>query len=160
MFLTSASEWFAALVRRINVSWMSRISVLSCILARVQFISLWSAARYRSDHAVPACHLVRPNTVVRGVTWLLPSHSLPPIIQEISAWSDQFPSHVTSPVYIQTLHQEDRDTPVQTGSRSRTSSVGSSSHWGTGLGRGQLNSQYRHNSIRNFNCSKLVPQVC
>merc|ERR1719336_2209997 len=56
------------------------------------------------------------------------------LVQNISAWSDQFPSHVTSPVYIQTLHQEDRDTPAQTGTRSRTSSVGSSSHWGTGLG--------------------------
>ena len=48
------------------------------------------------------------------------------LVQNISAWSDQFPSHVTSPVYIQTLHQEDRDTPAQTGTRSRTSSVGSS----------------------------------
>ena len=68
------------------------------------------------------------------------------LVQNISAWSDQFPSHVTSPVYIQTLHQEDRDTPAQTGTRSRTSSVGSSSHWGTGLGR--LNLPLRTNQLQ------------
>ena len=109
-FLTEASEWLALVIRKINVNLMSRVSMLSCLLARVQFISLWSAARYRSDHAVAGGHLVSPGQVMRGVTWLLPSHSLPPLLQNISAWSQLYPSHVTSPVFIQTLHNTDRDT--------------------------------------------------
>ena len=70
---------------------------------------------------------------MRGMTWLLPSHSLPHLIASISAWSQHFPRHVTSPIYIQTLHDTYRDPPhhlshhSQPGPRSRTSSVGSSS---------------------------------
>ena len=109
-FLTEASEWLALVIRKINVNLMSRVSMLSCLLARVQFISLWSAARYRSDHAVAGGHLVSPGQVMRGVTWLLPSHSLPPLLQNISAWSQLYPSHVTSPVFIQTVYDTDRDT--------------------------------------------------
>jgi len=138
-YLTSASEWVASLVRKINVNFLSRVSMLSCMLARVQFISLWSAARYRSDHCVAGCHLVSASPVMRGVTWLLPSDCLPPLIQKISAWSQHYPAHVTSPIYIQTLHHSSRDSGPQQ-ARSRTSSVGSSSHWGGG--QGQLRGQH------------------
>ena len=107
------------------------VSILSCVLARVQFSSLWTAARHRSDHAVPPAHLVTPGPVMRGITWLLPSHSLPSLIPCISAWSQHYPRHVTSPIYIQTLHDTYRDPHHpnlnQQGPRSRTSSVGSSS---------------------------------
>ena len=68
---------------------------------------------------------------MRGITWLLPSHSLPSLIPCISAWSQHYPRHVTSPIYIQTLHDTYRDPHHpnlnQQGPRSRTSSVGSSS---------------------------------
>ena len=133
------------------------MSLLSCVLARVQFTSLWTAARHRSDHAVPAAHLVSPATVIRGITWLLPSHSLPSLISAISAWSQHYPRHVTSPIYIQTLHDTSRDHHLnlhtQSGPRSRTSSVGSSSsHLRSGQGaRGAPGLGYL--SARLENCS-------
>merc|ERR1711983_657446 len=102
------------------------------MLARVQFISLWTAARHRSDHAHPPAHFLSCSTeaMMRGVTWLLPLDIIPPLLHNISTWSQHYPGHVTSPIFIQTLHETSHDLDTMRSSvRSRTSSVGSSSHY-------------------------------
>ena len=103
--------------------------MLSCMLARVQFISLWTAARHRSDHAHPPAHFLSCSTeaMMRGVTWLLPLDIIPPLLHNISTWSQHYPGHVTSPIFIQTLHDTCHDLTGHV-TRSRTSSVGSSHH--------------------------------
>jgi len=127
MFLTEASEWIANIIRKFNVGCLSSLSMLSCVMARVQFISLWTAARYRSDHALHPAHYLNPGPIMRGNTWLLPLDTIPPLLHNISLWSQHYPRHVTSPIFIQTLHDACRD--MSHVSRSRTSSVGSTSHY-------------------------------
>lgn len=129
IFLTEASEWLANIFRRINLNCLSSLSMLSCVLARVQFISLWTAARHRSDHAHRPAHFLSSSTeaMMRGATWLLPLDTIPPLLHNISTWSQHYPGHVTSPIFIQTLHDTCHDMTGQV-SRSRTSSVGSSHH--------------------------------
>jgi len=125
MFLTEASEWFASLVRRVNIVCFSRLAMLSSVLARVQFISLWTAARYRSDHALHPAHFLTPSPIMRGTSWLVPLDCLPPLLHNISTWSQSNPGPVTSPIFIQTLVSDNMD---QCETRSRTSSVGSASY--------------------------------
>ena len=105
------------------------LSMLSCALARVQFISLWTAARHRSDHAHRPAHFLSSasEAVMRGTTWLLPLDTIPPLLHSISTWSQHYPGHVTSPIFIQTLHDTCHDMTGHV-SRSRASSVGSSHH--------------------------------
>ena len=80
------------------------VSMLSCVLARVQFISLWTAARHRSDHAHPPAHFLAPAPVLRSTSWLLPLDCVPGLLTKISCWSQHYPQHVTSPIFLQTLH--------------------------------------------------------
>jgi len=131
MFLAEASEWFAYIIRKININCIPSVSMLSCLLARVQFISLWTSSRYRSDHALPPAQFIRPaGSIMRGTTWLLPSDTIPCVLHNISTWSQHYPGHVTSPIFIQTLHEMSHDLDTMRSSvRSRTSSVGSSSHY-------------------------------
>ena len=110
--------------------------MLSSVLARVQFISLWTAARYRSDHAHHPAHFLPPSPIMRGTTWLLPLDCLPPLLHNISTWSQANPGPVSSPIFIQTLVSDAKDVHE---SRSRTSSVGSTgyrSHHGRGAPQG------------------------
>ena len=75
---------------------------------------------------------IRPaGSIMRGTTWLLPSDTIPSVLHSISTWSQHYPGHVTSPIFIQTLHEmsHDLDSLRCTSNRSRTSSVGSSSHY-------------------------------
>jgi len=122
MFLTELSEWFASLVRKVNLVCFSSLPMLSSVLARVQFISLWTAARYRSDHALHPAHFLSPSPVMRGTSWLLPLDCLPALLHDISTWSQANPGPVTSPLFIQTLVSESM---AQCETRSRASSVSS-----------------------------------
>jgi len=122
MFLTEASEWLATIIRRLNIVLFSSLPMLSSVLARVQFISLWTAARYRSDHAHHPAHFLPPTPIMRGTTWLLPLDCLPPLLHNISTWSQANPGPVSSPIFIQTVVADSKDMYE---SRSRTSSVGS-----------------------------------
>jgi len=136
MFLTEASEWFATIIRRLNIVLFTSLPMLSSVLARVQFISLWTAARYRSDHAHHPAHFLPPSPIMRGTTWLLPLDCLPPLLHNISNWSQANPGPVSSPIFIQTLVSDAKDVHE---SRSRTSSVGSTgyrSHHGRGAPQG------------------------
>ena len=68
------SEWAACLLRRVSL-WLCLTrcpALLTCLLARLQFISLWSAARYRSDHALHPARLLPPGPALQGTSWLLP----------------------------------------------------------------------------------------
>jgi len=125
MFLTEVSEWLATLIRRVNLVCFSSLPMLSSVLARVQFISLWTAARYRSDHAHHPAHFLSPSPIMRGTSWLLPLDCLPPLLHNISTWAQAHPGPVTSPLTIQTLSS---DTMVECQTRSRTSSVGSAGY--------------------------------
>eukprot|EP00092_Neocalanus_flemingeri_P011477 GFUD01012370.1.p1 GENE.GFUD01012370.1~~GFUD01012370.1.p1 ORF type:complete len:477 (-),score=163.99 GFUD01012370.1:904-2334(-) len=125
MFLTEASEWLATLIRRVNIVCFSSLPMLSSVLARVQFISLWTAARYRSDHAHHPVHFLPPSHIMRGTSWLLPLDCLPPLLHNISTWSQANPGPVTSPIFIQTVVS---DSMAQCETRSRTSSVGSAGY--------------------------------
>ena len=63
------SEWAACLLRRVSL-WLCLTrcpALLTCLLARLQFISLWSAARYRSDHALHPARLLPPGPVGAGI---------------------------------------------------------------------------------------------
>lgn len=115
--------------------------MLSCVLARVQFISLWTSARHRSDHALHPAHFVSPAPVMRGTTWLLPLDTIPPLLHNISSWSQHYPGHVTSPLTIQTLHDTCHE-PMMPTCRSRTSSVGSSYRMSGAAPRGQHGQGY------------------
>jgi FAD/FMN-containing dehydrogenase len=57
--LTGLSSAIAALTRRLNLALFSSLPLLSSMLARVQFISLWTAARHRSDHTHHPVHFTR-----------------------------------------------------------------------------------------------------
>merc|ERR1719369_1421209 len=105
LILELISVWLARFIRRLNLLLFSSLPLFSSILARVQFISLWTAARHRSDfshHPVHFCHC----DSFLGSTWLVPLLSLPPLLQQISSWSATHPSPVTSPLLIQTLRME------------------------------------------------------
>jgi len=115
------SEWGARVVRRVNLLLFTHIPILSSLLARVQFISLWTAARHRSDHTHHPLHLSSPGEV-RGASWLVPLPALPALLHALSAWSSDHPRPVTSPLYVQTVAGERVE-----GRRTRTSSVSSSS---------------------------------
>lgn len=121
-FFCEMSERLASLIRRLNIILFNNMPMLSSILARVQFISLWTAARYRSDHAHYAAHILPPTPIMRGTSWLLPSDCLPPLLHNISVWSQDHPGPVSSPLFIQTIYSDCNEASP---SRSRTSSVGS-----------------------------------
>ena len=56
--------------------------LFSSMLARIQFISLWTVAKQRSDHA----HLGQTFldcSSLRGATWLLPLPSLPSLLYRL-----------------------------------------------------------------------------
>ena len=80
--------------------------MLSSVLARVQFISLWSVAKNRSDYAHPPLTYVDCDTL-RGASWLLPLASLPPLLCSISHWSVSHPAVVSSPLLIYTIQGEE-----------------------------------------------------
>ena len=64
--------------------------------------------------------------MMRGTSWLLPLELLPPLLHNISNWSQANPKPVTSPIFIQTLVNSDYNDISEIKIRSRTSSVGSS----------------------------------
>ena len=79
--------------------------ILSSVLARIQFISLWSVAKNRSDYAHPPVSYIDCD-ILRGATWLLPLASLPPLLCSISQWSHSHPAVVSSPLLIYTIQGE------------------------------------------------------
>jgi len=99
------TEWLARATRKLNILISSslRVPFLSSLLARVQFISMWSVARYRSDHAHPPPHYHSHCDIYRGTAWLLPIDRLPPLLYNVSVWSAEHPRVVASPLYIQTV---------------------------------------------------------
>jgi len=103
--LSDCSSAIANGVRKINLFLFSSVPLLSSVLARIQFISLWSVAKNRSDHAHTPTSFSSCDTV-RGATWLLPLPSLPPLLSSISNWSSAHPSVVSSPLHITTLRGE------------------------------------------------------
>merc|ERR1712107_442343 len=105
-----------------RLSWASSQPLLSSLLARVQFISLWTAARHRSDHTHHPLHL-SSCAALQGSYWILPINALPTLLHSISSWAANNPSPVTSPIYVQTIPGE----KVEGGRRTRTSSVSSTS---------------------------------
>eukprot|EP00088_Acartia_fossae_P024465 TRINITY_DN2539_c1_g1_i10.p1 TRINITY_DN2539_c1_g1~~TRINITY_DN2539_c1_g1_i10.p1 ORF type:complete len:569 (-),score=83.32 TRINITY_DN2539_c1_g1_i10:447-2153(-) len=106
--LTEFSQIIARLVRILNLVFFSS-TYLGWTLARIQFISLWSAAKNRSDFSHPPVTFLSPD-VVRGSTWLLPLASLPPLLSSIKQWANTHPSQVTSPLQVCTVHEERRST--------------------------------------------------
>jgi hypothetical protein len=99
------SRAIARAVRKVNLFLFSSAPLLSSVLARVQFISLWSVAKNRSDYAHP--HIAFSSVdMLRGVTWLLPLPSLPPLLCSISHWSSSHPAVVSSPLVIYTRQGE------------------------------------------------------
>jgi len=96
------SREMARVLRKINVLLFSSSPLLSSVLARIQFISLWSVARNRSDHAHLPAHFCDCDSL-RGATWLLPLPALPPLLTSLSQWSSTHPAVVSSPLHICTL---------------------------------------------------------
>lgn len=119
--LGAISQWVAAITRKINLALFSNIPLLSSMMARVQFISLWTAARYRSDSTHHPVHFSSCDNL-RGSSWILPLPNLPNLIHSITSWSCHHPRPVTSPLYISSMAGEPMD-----GRRTRTSSVSSTS---------------------------------
>jgi len=96
------SHAMASIVRRANILLFKSAPLLSSVLARIQFISLWSVANHRSDFAhlpISFCNC----DMVRGATWLLPISSLPSLLASVSQWSAAHPTVVSSPLHISTL---------------------------------------------------------
>jgi hypothetical protein len=52
------------------------------MMARIQFISLWTVAKHRSDHAHLGQTFIDCDSL-RGATWLLPLPSLPPLLYRL-----------------------------------------------------------------------------
>lgn len=98
---TNLSLSLAHLMRTVNIVLFPGLPLFSSMLARMQFISLWTAAKYRSDYAHPAQAFTHCDSL-RGATWLLPLTSLPPLLYSISVWSAGHAGVVASPLYIQT----------------------------------------------------------
>jgi len=119
--LGMASQWVATITRRINIALFCSLPLLSSMMARVQFISLWTAARYRSDHTHHPIHFSSCDSL-RGSSWILPLPNLPALLHSISIWSSLHPRPVTSPLYIHSMAGEQMD-----GRRTRTSSFSSNS---------------------------------
>lgn len=115
------SEWIALVTRRINLSIFSSLPLISSMLARVQFISLWTAARHRSDYIHHPVHFSSCDGL-RGSSWILPLPNLPTLLQSITSWSSLHPGPVTSPLFINTIAGD-----LMEGRRTRTSSISSSS---------------------------------
>jgi len=127
--LGTFSLWVAAVTRRINLALFSNLPLLSSMLARVQFISLWTAARHRSDHTHHPVHFSSCESL-RGSSWILPLPKLPTLLHSITSWSSIHPRTVTSPLSIHTVAGHTMD-----GRRTRTSSISSTSsieHWSHG----------------------------
>lgn len=105
--LGHASEWLASFTRKVNIILFASLPLLSSMLARVQFISMWTAARHRSDYSH---HPVQFSncSYLRGSTWLIPLSHLPPLLRQISSWSSHNPRPVSSPLYIQTVEERDQ----------------------------------------------------
>jgi len=102
---SNCSRSIAKLMRKINIFLFSSAPFLSSVLARIQFISLWSVAKNRSDHAhlpISFCDC----DIVRGSSWLLPLPSVPPLLCSISHWCSAHPAVVSSPLHINTMQGE------------------------------------------------------
>jgi len=124
------SEYVARAARKINILLSSSLPLFSSLLARIQFFSMWSVARYRSDHAHTPQNYHAHCDIYRGTTWLLPIDCLPPLLYNISVWSQAHARVVASPLYIQTVRND--HVPVNTSylSPSLSSSVApSASIW-------------------------------
>lgn len=119
--LGSLSRSVAAVIRNVNLALFSSLPLLSSMLARVQFISLWTAARHRSDHTHHPVRFTSPSSL-RGSSWLIPLPALPSLLHSLSTWCSLHPQPVTSPLYIHTVAGEQME-----GRRTRTSSFSSTS---------------------------------
>jgi hypothetical protein len=104
--VTEFAQGVARLIRVLNLVFFSS-TFLGWTLARIQFISLWSAARNRTDYSHPPISFQHSETV-RGSTWLVPLTSIPPLLASIKQWSLSHPRHVTSPLEVHTVHAEKR----------------------------------------------------
>lgn len=104
--LGSCSQWVARTARKINIFLSSSLPLFSSLLARVQLFSMWSVARYRSDHAHSPQNYHSHCDNYRGTSWLLPIDCLPPLLYNISAWSKTHSRVVASPLYIQTVRND------------------------------------------------------
>ncbi|XP_023332500.1 L-gulonolactone oxidase [Eurytemora carolleeae] len=102
---SNTSRAVARFIRKINLFLFSSAPILSSVLARIQFISLWSVAKNRSDYAHPSVSYIDCD-ILRGATWLLPLASLPPLLCSISQWSHSHPAVVSSPLLIYTIQGE------------------------------------------------------
>merc|ERR1712013_160407 len=69
-------------------AFFSSLPLLSSLLARVQFISLWTAARHRSDHTHHPLHL-SSCAALQGSYWILPINALPTLLHSISSWAEE-----------------------------------------------------------------------
>jgi len=104
--VTELAQVLARFVRVMNLVFFSS-SFLGWTLARIQFISLWSAARNRSDYSHPPISFQHSETV-RGSTWLVPLSSIPPLLASIKQWCLSHPRHVTSPLEVYTVRADKR----------------------------------------------------
>lgn len=102
--LGNISEWLASFTRKVNILLFTSLPLLSSMLARVQFISMWTAARHRSDYSHHPVQFSDCSSL-RGSTWLIPLSHLPPLLRQISNWSSHNPRPVSSPLYIQTVEE-------------------------------------------------------
>ena len=127
--LGTLSTHLASFTRRVNLVLFTSLPLLSSMLARVQFISLWTAARHRSDHTHHPVRFISPDSL-RGSSWLVPLPGLPSLLHSISSWAALHSRPVTSPLVIHTIQGEEME-----GRRTRTSSFSSTSSldtWGQG----------------------------
>jgi len=104
--LTMFSQMFARFVRILNLVFFSN-TFLGCTLARIQFISLWSAAKNRSTYSHSPITLVG-SEAVRGSSWIIPLASLPPLLTSLKQWANTHPAMVVSPLHVTTLHDDTR----------------------------------------------------
>jgi len=83
-------------------------SLLFSLLARLQFFSLWSTAKQRSDfvHSLPRAW--SPQEACRGASWLIPLDRLPEVLGRISRWVRDNPRACVAPIQVQTLKMERR----------------------------------------------------
>lgn len=79
---------------------------LAALLGRVQFFSLWSVAKHRSDFSHSPIHFWPPEEACRGVAWLLPLDGLPDVLNEVFQWAQANPQCCVSPLFIQSSNQD------------------------------------------------------
>jgi len=107
--LTTFSQLFARFVRILNLVFFSNTFV-GCTLARIQFISLWSAAKNRSSYSHSPMTILGSENV-RGSSWIIPLASLPPLLTSLKHWANAHPAMVASPLQVTTLHDDSRVCP-------------------------------------------------